>query len=85
MIFIDKGKIEISGTEVIIRAEFCTICKELREKIYTQKHSEEESENMINKDFEISKMSTEELEKNVLKLIIEKLAKELNVSEGEEE
>lgn len=66
MISVDKTAIAISGAEFAIRAEFCVLCKVLRE-IYAKRYSIEEADRMLAEDLDDAKKTVEDLRKEVEK------------------
>ena len=62
MIKIDRGNVEISGEEAVIRAEFCVMCRSIRE-VLGERYGEEAAERKIRNDFEDTFIPKEELAK----------------------
>lgn len=62
MIKVDRGNVEISGEEAVIRAEFCVMCRSIRE-VLGERYGEEAAERKIRNDFEDTFIPQEELAK----------------------
>lgn len=62
MIKINRGNVEISGDEAVIRAEFCVMCRSIRE-VLSERYGEEDAERKIRNDFEDTFIPQEELAK----------------------
>ena len=62
MIKIDRGNVEISGDEAVVRAEFCVMCRSIRE-VLEERYGEEAAEKKIRIDFEDTFIPQEELAK----------------------
>lgn len=62
MIKIDKGQVEIVGSEPVVRAEFCVLCRNLA-GILGKRYGKEEGVKKIRGDLEDALISEEELKK----------------------
>lgn len=87
MIKVDKSAVTVKGIEPTVRAEFCVLCKNLRE-IYADRYGIEEADEMLLDDLNDSKKTADEINAEIEKLkgehdilgeiakLIEKLYKE---------
>ena len=64
MLKANKGHIQIEGNESLIRAEFSTLCKALRE-VLEEDHSADEVDKMLTEDLADSKLSEAELKERL--------------------
>jgi len=75
MLKANKGLIQIEGNETLIRAEFSTLCKAMRE-VLEEDYDADTVDKMLNEDLADSKLSEAELKErlaeNVAKMFKEK-------------
>ena len=67
MIKSNRGNVIIEGTITAITSDFICICKALRDDF-----SEEQSDEIIKKGIELSRLSTEEIRERAMEIIKEK-------------
>lgn len=88
MIVVNMHETKITGKPDVVRAEFCALCKTMREDIYPgmlKEGSNITAEQMLEEDWELAKCTTKQLEEKVLEMLMKVVMKSFMEEEKENE